>query len=80
MPYTIRTKDGIEIPNVPDNVDKNSPQARALVQAERAKRASATQAQPSVETPVEQPQENGFMRGVGLDDSVNEVLRYLPGS
>ena len=66
MPYTIRTKDGIEIPNVPDNVDKNSPQARALVQAERAKRASATQAQPSVETPVEQPQENGFMRGVGL--------------
>ena len=39
MPYTIRTKDGIEIPNVPDNVDKNSPQARALVQAERAKRA-----------------------------------------
>ena len=52
MPYTIRTKDGIEIPNVPDNVDKNSPQARALVQAERAKRAS--------------PEESGFSRGLGL--------------
>jgi hypothetical protein len=52
MPYTIRTKDGIEIPNVPDNVDKNSPQARALVQAERAKRAS--------------PKESGFARGLGL--------------
>jgi hypothetical protein len=52
MPYTIRTKDGIEIPNVPDNVDKNSSQARALVQAERAKRAS--------------PEESGFSRGLGL--------------
>jgi hypothetical protein len=52
MPYTIRTKDGIEIPNVPDNVDKNSPQAKALVQAERAKRAS--------------PKESGFARGLGL--------------
>ena len=52
MPYTIRTKDGIEIPNVPDNVDKNSPQARALVQAERAKKASS--------------EESGFSRGIGL--------------
>lgn len=52
MPYTIRTKDGIEIPNVPDNVDKNSPQAKALVQAERAKRASS--------------EESGFSRGLGL--------------
>lgn len=66
MPYTIRTKDGIEIPNVPDNVDKNSPQAKALVQAERAKRAPAVSVKEPVKTPLEQPQENGFMRGIGL--------------
>lgn len=38
MPYTIRTKDGIEIPDVPDNIAADSPEARALVQAARAKR------------------------------------------
>lgn len=67
MPYTIRTKDGIEIPNVPDNVDKNSPQARALVQAERAKRASAASpAALPVAPPVNKPEESGLARGLGL--------------
>jgi hypothetical protein len=67
MPYTIRTKDGIEIPNVPDNVDKNSPQARALVQAERVKRASVVAPVTTPSTPsVTQPKESGLARGLGL--------------
>ena len=42
MPYTIRTKDGIEIPDVPDNIAADSPEARALVQAARAKQQSGS--------------------------------------
>lgn len=38
MPYTLETKDGIVIPNVPDNVDPNGEEAKSLVMAARQQR------------------------------------------
>lgn len=68
MPYSIRTKDGIVIDNIPDNVDKNSPELKAKVEAKRAERKTASVAQPSAPSPVvpQQPEESGIMRGFGL--------------
>lgn len=68
MPYSIRTKDGIVIDNIPDNVDKNSPELKAKVEAKRAERKTASVAQPSAPPPVvpQQPEESGIMRGLGI--------------
>lgn len=38
MPYTIETKDGIVLQNIPDNVDRNSPELKARVEKIRAER------------------------------------------
>jgi hypothetical protein len=40
MPYTIKTKDGIVIRDIPDEVDPNSNQAREMVMKARADRAA----------------------------------------
>jgi len=39
MPYTIETKDGIVLQNIPDDVDPNSPEIKARVQKVRAEMA-----------------------------------------
>jgi hypothetical protein len=36
MPYTIKTKDGIVLQNIPDDVDPNSPEIKARVQKVRS--------------------------------------------
>jgi hypothetical protein len=55
MPYTIRTKDGIVIPDVPDDMPQDHPQLKARVAALRAERA---QSQPDLEAA---PRKNGYI-------------------
>lgn len=40
MPYTVKTKDGIIIPNIPDTLAPDSPDVRAMVAKARADRAA----------------------------------------
>lgn len=51
MPYTVRTKDGITLPNIPDTLAPDSPDVRAMVAQARAQR----QAQPP--TPEQRAQD-----------------------
>lgn len=55
MPYSIQTKDGLIIPDVPDNIDPSSDEARALVAAFRAKNQPAdTRGEGGIENAVAQ--------------------------
>lgn len=48
MPYTITTKDGITINNIPDDVDPNSPELKARVAAIRSGGGEATASAPQM--------------------------------
>jgi hypothetical protein len=53
MPYSITTKDGITINNIPDNVPADSPDLKARVAAIRAEQQSVAPATtPAFQVPV----------------------------
>lgn len=55
MPYSITTKDGITLRNIPDDIDPNSQELRDRVAAEREKRGMAP---PAPEAPTPEPAED----------------------
>ena len=74
MPYTIKTKDGIKIENIPDNIDPNSPEVKARVEKIRggidgggSQVASPAPSQPQTDqTPqATQPQQRSFTESLG---------------
>ena len=55
MPYSIETKDGITINNIPDNVPHDSPELKARVAQIRAGNLQSSQPKPQVQAPAEKP-------------------------
>jgi len=73
MPYSITTKDGITVNNIPDNVPADSPDLKARVAAIRAKQQSVASAQ----TPATQePAKMGFLESIA--ESVTGRARATP--
>ena len=73
MPYSITTKDGITVNNIPDNVPADSPDLKARVAAIRAEQQSVASAQ----TPATQePAKMGFLESIA--ESVTGRARATP--
>lgn len=60
MPYSIVTKDGITIDNIPDTVDRNSDELKQRVAGLRADRDGGAVAPMQVEAAPQQPKPDGF--------------------
>lgn len=71
MPYNIKTKDGIELTNIPDEMPSDAPQLQQLVQGERTKRRQASpeyQAKLEAQRAADRKQyapEGGVMENIG---------------
>ena len=63
MAYSITTKDGITINNIPDDVAPDSADLKARVAAIRAGGGAAA-LEPPAPTPTEQPKPTGFFEGL----------------
>jgi hypothetical protein len=70
MPYSITTKDGITVNNIPDNVPADSPDLKARVAAIRAEQQSAAPA------PTQEPAKMGFLESIG--ESITGRARTTP--
>lgn len=75
MAYSITTKDGITINNIPDDVAPDSPDLKARVAAIRAGGGTAALEAPAA-APVEQPKPTGFFEG--LVEQVTGRARATP--
>lgn len=80
MPYSITTKDGITVNNIPDNVPADSPELKARVAAIRAEQQSAAPA-PTAPTPAsapatQEPAKMGFLESIA--ESVTGRARATP--
>ena len=64
MPYSVLTKDGIKINNIPDNIPSDSDEIRQRVEQARKNR-------PQTQQPTDQPkilkegEGSDFLRGIG---------------
>jgi hypothetical protein len=79
MPYSITTKDGITINNIPDNVPADSPELKARVAAIRAgqQQAPAESVLEAAGAPTpEEPPKMGFFEGIA--ESVTGRARTTP--
>jgi len=70
MPYSITTKDGITVNNIPDDVPADSPDLKARVAAIRAEQQSAAPA------PTQEPAKMGFLESIG--ESITGRARATP--
>jgi hypothetical protein len=73
MPYSITTKDGITINNIPDNVPADSPDLKARVAAIRAEQQSAA---PATTPAPQEPAKMGFLESIA--ESVTGRARATP--
>jgi hypothetical protein len=77
MPYSITTKDGITINNIPDNVPADSPELKARVAAIRAGQQPTESALEAAGAPTpEEPPKMGFFEGIA--ESVTGRARATP--
>ena len=77
MPYSITTKDGITINNIPDNVPADSPELKARVAAIRAGQQPAESVLEAGGAPTpEEPPKMGFFEGIA--ESVTGRARATP--
>jgi hypothetical protein len=77
MPYSITTKDGITINNIPDNVPADSPDLKARVAAIRAGQQPAESVLDAAGVPTpEEPPKMGFFEGIA--ESVTGRARATP--
>ena len=76
MPFSIRTKDGIIINNIPDNLAADSVEVRVRVDEERAKRDGTDQATIAAERP--QPTLEQIRGGVELLGSLGTMILAEP--
>lgn len=83
MAYSIETKDGIIINNIPDNVPKDDPSLKARVAELRANKVAQTSpeipGQPSRPKQPEQPRTFGE-RAIGAGEAALSTLSSLPAS
>jgi len=73
MPYSITTKDGITINNIPDNVPADSPDLKARVSAIRAEQQSAA---PATTPAPQEPAKMSFLESIA--ESVTGRARATP--
>ena len=80
MPYSIRTKDGIVINNIPDDVDRNSDALKEKVASTRAQRAQRAQDE-AVSEEVAEMREGGSLErfGEGVSASFGTAKRGVKG-
>jgi hypothetical protein len=80
MPYSIRTKDGIVINNIPDDVDRNSDVLKEKVASTRAQRAQRAQDE-AVSEEVAEMREGGSLErfGRGAGSSLENIGYGLKG-
>lgn len=79
MPYSITTKDGITVNNIPDNVPADSPELKARVAAIRAEQQSAAPAStptPPTALATQEPAKMGFLESIA--ESVTGRARATP--
>jgi len=73
MPYSITTKDGITVNNIPDDVPADSPDLKARVAAIRAEQQSAA---PATTPAPQEPAKMGFLESIA--ESVTGRARATP--
>jgi len=73
MPYSITTKDGITVNNIPDNVPADSPDLKARVAAIRAEQQSVA---PTPTPATQEPAKMGFLESIA--ESVTGRARATP--
>jgi len=87
MPYSITTKDGITINNIPDDVDPHSQQLKDRVAQIRASHEAANQPQEPASQPILRPTENlnlpdiqsrGYLGGLPLEQQQGAGPIWLP--
>lgn len=77
MPYSITTKDGITLQNIPDNVDPQSDELKQRVSEIRAGSSGDSQPVTQQDEPVvEQPEDQGFL--AGIQESITGEQRATP--
>ena len=73
MTYSITTKDGITIPDIPDDVPADSPDLKARVATIRAERQAAA---PAPTPAMQEPPKMGFLESIG--ESITGRTRATP--
>tara|TARA_R110000772_G_scaffold16270_4_gene46421 strand:+ start:2143 stop:3960 length:1818 start_codon:yes stop_codon:yes gene_type:complete len=79
MSQTLKTKDGIVINNIPDDVDLNGPDMRQRVAEERAKRDGTAMPTPPMETPAAQDPTPSVVPPTGLERAGNLAMEGVAG-